>query len=58
MTSVVSTIDIIYMTRKVVKGSVIADHLTNHTMEDYKPLNFDLLDEDMLTVEDDNEMND
>jgi len=58
MTSVVSTIDIICMTWKVVKGSVIAHHFTDHTIEDYKPLNFDLLDEDMLTVEDDSEMND
>lgn len=46
------------MTRKFVKGSVIADHLTDHTMEDYKPLIFDLLDKDMLTVEDVSEMND
>jgi hypothetical protein len=27
--------DIVYMTRKTVKGSVIADHLADHAMEDY-----------------------
>ena len=39
------------MTRKVVKGSVIVDHLADHAMEDYEPLNFDLPDEDVLLVE-------
>ena len=29
--------DIVYMTRKVVKGSVIADHLADHAVEDYEP---------------------
>jgi hypothetical protein len=43
--------DIIYMTRKVVKGSVIADHLANHAMEDYESLNFDFPDEDVLAIE-------
>ena len=28
--------DIVYMTRKAVKGSVIADHLADHAMEDYE----------------------
>jgi hypothetical protein len=40
-----------YMTRKAMKGSVIADHLADHAMEDYKPLNFDFPDEDVLSVE-------
>jgi hypothetical protein len=30
------------------KGSVIADHLADHAMEDYEPLNFDFPDEDVL----------
>jgi hypothetical protein len=35
------------MTRKVVKESEIADHLSNHTVEHYEPLNFDLPDKDV-----------
>jgi hypothetical protein len=30
------------MTRKAVKGSIIADHLADHAMENYEPLNCDL----------------
>jgi len=45
------------LTRKAVKGNTIADHLTNNTVEDYEPLNFDL-PEDVLAVKDDGEMND
>jgi len=43
--------DIVFMTRKAVKGSVIADHLADHAMENYKPLNFDLPDEDVIVIE-------
>ena len=43
--------DIIYMTRKAVKGSAIANHLADNAMEDYEPLNFDFPDEDMLSIE-------
>jgi len=50
--------DIVYMTRKDVKGSVIADQLAYNALEDYMPLNFDLLDEDVLVVDGDGEMND
>jgi ribonuclease HI len=39
------------MTRKAVKGSVIADHLADHAMEDYESLNFDFPDEDVLAIE-------
>jgi hypothetical protein len=39
------------MTRKAVKGSVIADHLADHAMEDYESLDFDFPDEDVLSVE-------
>jgi len=34
-----------------VKGSVIVDHLADHVMKDYEPLNFDFPDEDVLSVE-------
>jgi hypothetical protein len=37
---------------------VIAAHLIDHTVEDYEPMNFDLFDEDVLTVENNNEMKD
>ena len=39
------------MTRKAVKGSVITDHLADHAMENYEPLNFDLPDEDVIVIE-------
>jgi hypothetical protein len=50
--------DIVYKTRKFIKGSVIADHLTNNAIKDYEPLKFDFLDEDVLIVEEDKEKND
>jgi ribonuclease HI len=43
--------DIVFMTRKAVKGSIIVDHLTDHAMENYEPLNFDLLNEDVIVIE-------
>jgi len=33
------------------KGYVIADHRADHAMEDYEPLNFDFLGENVLAVE-------
>ena len=50
--------DIVYKTRKVVKGSFIANHLADNALEDYEPLNSDLPDEDVLAVDGDGEMND
>ena len=50
--------NIVYMTRKAKKGRAIANHLTNNVMEDYKPLNFDFPDENVLTVEEYGDMND
>ena len=49
---------IVFMTRKAAKGSAIIDHLADHVVEDYASLNFDLLDEAVLIVEDNSEMND
>ena len=43
--------DIVFMTRKAVNGSIIVDHLTDHAMENYEPLNFDLPDEDVIVIE-------
>ena len=45
--------DIVFMTRKAIKGSIIADHLADHAMEEYEPLDFDLPDDDVLVIGDD-----
>jgi hypothetical protein len=37
---------------------VIVDHLADHVMEDYEPLNFDLPDESVLIIKGNSEMND
>ncbi|XP_024459508.1 uncharacterized protein LOC112327981 [Populus trichocarpa] len=50
--------DIVYMTRKVVKGSAIADHLADNVVEDYEPLDFDLPDENVLSIEEEEEKTD
>ena len=42
---------ILYMTRKVMKGSVIIDHLANNAIKDYEPLNFVFPYEYVLVVE-------
>ena len=44
---------IVFMTRKAIKGSVIASHLADHAVEDYEPLDFDLPDDDVLVIGDD-----
>lgn len=49
--------DIVYMMRKAMKESVIANHLANNTIKDYEPLNFDFSDEDVLVVEEERELN-
>jgi hypothetical protein len=42
---------IMYMTRKVMRRSVIANHLSDNAIEDYESLNFYFLNEDVLVVE-------
>jgi len=44
---------VVFMTKKVIKGIAIADYLADHVVKDYETLNFHLLDEDMLIVEND-----
>jgi hypothetical protein len=39
------------MTRKVVKWSVIIDHLADKAIKDYEPLDFDFPDENVLLIE-------
>lgn len=36
---------------KVVKESAIADHLVNNDINEYRPLNFDFLDENVIIME-------
>ena len=48
---VLAEYDIMYMTRKVMRRSVIANHLSDNAIEDYESLNFDFLNEDVLVVE-------
>ena len=38
--------DIVYKTRKFIKGSVIADHLADNAIKYYEPLKFDFPDEE------------
>ncbi|GKV11286.1 hypothetical protein SLEP1_g22551 [Rubroshorea leprosula] len=46
-----SKFDIVYTTQKAIKGQAIADHLVEHVTEDYEPIDWDFLDEDILVVE-------
>jgi len=39
-----------HMTRKVVKWSVIADHIADNSIEDYKQLDFEFPDENVLLI--------
>ncbi|CAL1355515.1 unnamed protein product [Linum trigynum] len=43
--------DIVYMTRKAIKGSVAADHLAEHAIIDVDPLMMDFPDENIMTTE-------
>lgn len=42
--------DIQYVTQKAIKGSVLSDYLAHQPVEDYKPMRFDFLDEDIMFV--------
>ena len=51
MTNVTSILcDFIYMMIKVVKESAIVDHLINNDINEYRPLNFDFPDENVIIV--------
>ena len=39
--------DIVYMTRKAVKASALADHLADNAIHDYEPLEFEFPDEEI-----------
>ncbi|KAA3486009.1 RNA-directed DNA polymerase (Reverse transcriptase), Ribonuclease H [Gossypium australe] len=40
----------VYVNQKAIKGSAIADFLANRALEDYEPLKFDFLNEDLMYV--------
>ncbi|XP_050896055.1 uncharacterized protein LOC127102758 [Lathyrus oleraceus] len=40
--------DIEYHTHKAIKGSILADHLAHHTINDYQSIQFDFHDEDVM----------
>ena len=47
--------DIVYVSQKAIKGSAIADFLADRAIEDYKPINFDFPDKDLMAVSKENE---
>ncbi|XP_042519149.1 uncharacterized protein LOC122092913 [Macadamia integrifolia] len=48
--------DIVYVTQKSIKGSVIVEHLSAHPVVDTRPLNDIFSDEDVVSVEVENEV--
>ena len=42
--------DIVYITRKAIKCSVIVDCLAELPIKDYEPMKFDFLDEDIMAI--------
>ncbi|PKI66978.1 hypothetical protein CRG98_012643 [Punica granatum] len=47
--------DIEYVSRALMKGQAIADHLAEFPIDDYTPINSDFLDEEILQVSDEEE---
>ena len=45
-----SEFDILYVSQKAIKRSAIADFLAERANEEYKPMSFDLLNEDLMAV--------
>ncbi|XP_012442236.2 uncharacterized protein LOC105767277 [Gossypium raimondii] len=50
-----SEFDIVYVSQKAIKGSVIADFLASKALEDDEPLDFDFPNEDLMYVANDEE---
>ncbi|XP_042514280.1 uncharacterized protein LOC122088961 [Macadamia integrifolia] len=48
--------DIVYITQKSIKGSVVAEHLSAHPVVDMRPLNDIFTDEDVVSIEVENEV--
>ncbi|KAK8705215.1 hypothetical protein V6N13_048821 [Hibiscus sabdariffa] len=45
-----SEFDIVYVSQKAIKGSIIADFLASRALNDYESLNFNFPDEDLMCV--------
>ena len=45
-----SEFDILYVSQKAIKGSVIANFLAERANEEYKPMSFDFSDKDLMAV--------
>ena len=45
-----SEYDIQYVSQKVIKGSIIAEFLADRTEDEYEPMKFEFLDEDLMTI--------
>ncbi|XP_052482962.1 uncharacterized protein LOC128036127 [Gossypium raimondii] len=45
-----SEFDIVYVNRKVIKGSAIADFLASRALDDYEPVKFNFPNEDLMYV--------
>ncbi|KAG8491454.1 hypothetical protein CXB51_014827 [Gossypium anomalum] len=45
-----SEFDIVYVSQKAIKGSTVADFLASGALEDYEPLNFDFLNEELMYI--------
>ncbi|KAG8493347.1 hypothetical protein CXB51_010679 [Gossypium anomalum] len=45
-----SEFDIVYVSQKAIKGSAIAEFLASRALEDYEPLNFNCLNEELMCV--------
>ena len=50
MASSVREFDILYVSQKAIKRSAIADFLAERANEEYEPMSFDFLDEDLMVV--------
>ena len=45
-----SEFDILYVSQKAIKGSAIADFIAERANEEYEPMSFEFLDEDLMTI--------
>ncbi|KAG8500944.1 hypothetical protein CXB51_002957 [Gossypium anomalum] len=45
-----SEFDIVYVSQKAIKGSMVADFLASRALEDYEPLNFDFPNEELMCI--------
>ena len=45
-----SEFNIVYVSRKAIKRSAIANFIADQAIEDYKPMKFDFLDEELMAI--------